>query len=62
MIIGNWKYFVGMVLQMHKKHTVQSILIGKDHFMVTIYPNIDYAFIVALVVILDEINDDAAGR
>ncbi|QCE12036.1 hypothetical protein DEO72_LG10g3275 [Vigna unguiculata] len=51
-----------IVAQMHKKHTVQSILIGKDHFMVTIYPNIDYAFIVALVVILDEINDDAAGR
>ncbi|BAT83978.1 hypothetical protein VIGAN_04123600 [Vigna angularis var. angularis] len=48
-----------IVAQMHKKHTVQSILIGKDHFMVTIYPNIDYAFIVALIVILDEINDDA---
>lgn len=47
-----------MILQMHKKHTVQSILIGKDHFMVTVYPNIDYAFIVALIVILDEINDD----
>ena len=24
--------------------------------MVTVYPNIDYAFIVALIVILDEIN------
>ncbi|KAK7340005.1 hypothetical protein VNO77_20696 [Canavalia gladiata] len=48
-----------IVAQMHKKHTVQSILIGKDHFMVTVYPNIDYAFIVALIVILDEINDDA---
>ncbi|KHN29540.1 Protein LURP-one-related 15 [Glycine soja] len=47
-----------IVAQMHKKHTVQSILIGKDHFMVTVYPNIDYAFIVALIVILDEINDD----
>ncbi|WVZ05170.1 hypothetical protein V8G54_018516 [Vigna mungo] len=48
-----------IVAQMHKKHTVQSILVGKDHFMVTVYPNIDYAFIVALIVILDEINDDA---
>lgn len=41
---------------MHKKHTVQSILIGKDNFAVTIYPNIDHAFIIALIVILDEIN------
>lgn len=47
-----------MILQMHKKHTVQSILIGKDQFMVTVYPNIDYAFVVALIVILDEINED----
>ncbi|XP_027352864.1 protein LURP-one-related 10-like [Abrus precatorius] len=48
-----------IVAQMHKKHTVQSIVMGKDHFMVTVYPNIDYAFIVALIVILDELNDDA---
>ncbi|CAL0302591.1 unnamed protein product [Lupinus luteus] len=47
-----------IVAQMHKKHSVQSILIGKDNFMVTVYPNIDYAFIVALIVILDEINED----
>nr|AFK40426.1 unknown [Lotus japonicus] len=47
-----------IVAQMHKKHTVQSILIGKDNFTVTVYPNIDYAFIVALIVILDEINED----
>ncbi|KAF7845249.1 protein LURP-one-related 10 [Senna tora] len=47
-----------IVAQMHKKHTVQSVLIGKDSFMVTVYPNVDYAFIVALIVILREINDD----
>ncbi|TKY65732.1 LURP-one-related 15 [Spatholobus suberectus] len=47
-----------IVAQMHKKHTVQSILIGKDRFNITVYPNIDYAFIVALIVILDEINED----
>ncbi|XP_012569043.1 protein LURP-one-related 10-like [Cicer arietinum] len=50
-----------VVAQMHKKHTVKSLLIGKDHFMVTVYPNVDYAFIVALIVILDEINDDEAS-
>ncbi|XP_004492957.1 protein LURP-one-related 10-like [Cicer arietinum] len=50
-----------IVAQMHKKHTLKSVLIDKDHFMVTVYPNVDYAFIVALIVILDEINDDEAS-
>ncbi|MBA0634178.1 hypothetical protein Godav_029484, partial [Gossypium davidsonii] len=51
-----------IVAQMHKKHTVESILIGKDKFMVTVYPNIDYAFVVALIVILDGINkEDSSG-
>uniref|UniRef100_A0A7N2M495 Protein LURP-one-related 15 n=1 Tax=Quercus lobata TaxID=97700 RepID=A0A7N2M495_QUELO len=44
---------------MHKKQNVQSVLLGKDNFSVTVYPNIDYAFIVALIVILDDINDEA---
>lgn len=47
-----------MILQMHRKHSAQSILLGKDTFGVTVYPNVDYAFIVALVVILEEINED----
>ncbi|CAH1446025.1 unnamed protein product [Lactuca virosa] len=47
-----------IVAQMHKKHTVQSIALGKDTFSVTVYPNVDYAFIVALVVILHEINEE----
>ncbi|KAM1442313.1 hypothetical protein FF1_010045 [Malus domestica] len=47
-----------IIAQMHKKRTVASMLIGKDNFMVTVYPGIDYAFIVALIVILDEINSD----
>ncbi|KAM1386797.1 hypothetical protein PS1_033218 [Malus domestica] len=45
-----------IVAQMHKKHTVKSVLFGKDNFVVTVYPGIDQAFIVALIVILDEIN------
>lgn len=44
---------------MHKKHSVESILIGKDKFKVTVYPNIDYAFIVSLIVVLDAINKDS---
>ncbi|AAF23190.1 hypothetical protein [Arabidopsis thaliana] len=45
-----------IVAQMHKKHTAQSILIGKSNFSVTVYPNVDFAFIVSLIVILDDIN------
>ncbi|PSS23862.1 Protein LURP-one-related like [Actinidia chinensis var. chinensis] len=47
-----------IVAQMHKKKSVQSVLLGKDKFMVTVYPHVDHAFIVALIVILDEINSD----
>ncbi|KDO63310.1 hypothetical protein CISIN_1g023131mg [Citrus sinensis] len=47
-----------IVAQMHKKTTVGSVLLNKDRFTVTVYPNIDYAFIVALIVILDDINGD----
>ncbi|KAJ4977568.1 hypothetical protein NE237_008348 [Protea cynaroides] len=41
-----------VIAQMHKKHK----WFGKDSYMVTVYPNIDYAFILALIVILNEIN------
>ncbi|GKV02204.1 hypothetical protein SLEP1_g14664 [Rubroshorea leprosula] len=50
-----------IVAQMHKnkKTTVQSVLIGKDNFMVTVYPNVDYGFIVTLIIILTAINEAA---
>ncbi|KAF5750759.1 hypothetical protein HS088_TW03G01098 [Tripterygium wilfordii] len=51
-----------IVAQMHRKHTAASILLDKDCFAVTVYPNVDYAFIVALVVILQEINEDRSGE
>lgn len=47
-----------IIAQMHRKHSAQSILLGKDTFAVTVYPNVDYAFITALVVVLEEINED----
>ncbi|AES79762.2 putative tubby-like domain-containing protein [Medicago truncatula] len=50
-----------IVAQMHKKNTVTNILIDKDHFMVKVCPNVDYAFIVALIVILGEIKDGTKG-
>lgn len=43
-------------MHMHKEHSLQSTFIGKDKFKVTVNPNIDYAFIVAFIVILYEIN------
>ncbi|KAK3020880.1 hypothetical protein RJ639_047192 [Escallonia herrerae] len=49
-----------IVAQMHRKHTAPSILLGKDKFTVTVYPNVDYAFIVSLIVILDAINREGA--
>ncbi|KAI3474382.1 hypothetical protein Pfo_029243 [Paulownia fortunei] len=46
------------IAQMQKKHTFGSIVLGRDTFNVTVNPQVDYAFIVALVVILWEINED----
>ncbi|KAI5326021.1 hypothetical protein L3X38_035095 [Prunus dulcis] len=45
-----------IIAQMHKKQTAN--LFAKDTSIVTISPGIDYAFIVALIVILDAINLD----
>ncbi|CAA0836228.1 Protein LURP-one-related 15 [Striga hermonthica] len=47
-----------IVAQMKRNHTAQSLLLGKDNFGVTVYPNVDYAFIIALIVLLEEINTD----
>ncbi|KAI0512027.1 hypothetical protein KFK09_012661 [Dendrobium nobile] len=47
-----------VIARMHREYTVKNIVLGKDAFGITIYPNVDYAFVVALIVILDEINED----
>ena len=47
-----------IVMQLHKKHSAESILLGKDRFTITVYPQIDYAFIDALLVIIDDINKE----
>ncbi|XP_011014020.1 PREDICTED: protein LURP-one-related 15-like [Populus euphratica] len=51
-----------MLAQMHRRHTIATTIMETDSFGVTVYPNVDYAFIVALVVILDEINADRSGE
>ncbi|KAK9154069.1 hypothetical protein Sjap_001549 [Stephania japonica] len=50
-----------LIAQMRMKHTASSLLIGKDTFMVTVCPNVDYAFVAALIVILDAINRDSVN-
>ncbi|CAI9090387.1 OLC1v1025150C1 [Oldenlandia corymbosa var. corymbosa] len=63
---GSWsddacKVYVGetatIAAQMNKKDNASSFLLGKDTFMVTVNPNVDYAFVVSLILILDAIND-----
>ncbi|KAJ7947169.1 Protein LURP-one-related 15 [Quillaja saponaria] len=44
-----------IVAHMEKRTGFRSFLFGKDKFKLTVYPNIDFAFIVTLIVILDEI-------
>ncbi|XP_010416365.1 PREDICTED: protein LURP-one-related 15-like [Camelina sativa] len=46
-----------IVAKVHEKHTVRSVFLGKDSYSVTVYPNVDYAFVASLIVIFAE-----AGR
>ncbi|XP_068644644.1 protein LURP-one-related 15-like [Aristolochia californica] len=43
------------VAQVRKKHSVKNVIFGDDSFGLTIHPYVDYAFVVSLIVILDEI-------
>ncbi|CAH9146852.1 unnamed protein product [Cuscuta epithymum] len=47
-----------MIAQMHRSQSFFSAYLGKDNFTMSIRPNVDYAFIVSLVVILEEINSE----
>ncbi|KAF9660973.1 hypothetical protein SADUNF_Sadunf19G0019500 [Salix dunnii] len=53
---------VNLRQKMHRLHSLKTVILDSDSFGVTVYPNVDYAFIVALVVILDEINADRRGE
>ncbi|KAI3846201.1 hypothetical protein MKW92_032120 [Papaver armeniacum] len=50
-----------VIAEMHKEKTVQGKVLGKDTFSVTIHPNVDYAFIIALRVVLDEMEKADKG-
>ncbi|PWZ14095.1 Protein LURP-one-related 15 [Zea mays] len=47
-----------LIAKMHREHSATSMLLGKDYFSLTVFPNVDYVFISALVVILQEIHTD----
>ncbi|KAL0310045.1 UNVERIFIED_CONTAM: protein LURP-one-related 15 [Sesamum radiatum] len=65
-VVGNWVERSCIVYdkdstpvaQIQKKRTFGGIVLGKDTLKVTVYPQVDYAFIVALIVILYEIKWD----
>ncbi|KAK3028262.1 hypothetical protein RJ639_037596 [Escallonia herrerae] len=50
-----------IIAQMHKKRSAKSVLLGKDKFMVTVNPNVDYAFVVSLIVLLDYISSQGTS-
>ncbi|KAG0452196.1 hypothetical protein HPP92_025836 [Vanilla planifolia] len=47
-----------IIARMSRHYTAKNIVLGKEAFGISIYPNVDYAFVVSLIVILDEINKD----
>jgi len=47
-----------LIAQMHRQHTATSVVLGTDHYSLTVFPNVDYVFISALVVILQELHTD----
>jgi len=45
-----------IIALMSRQYELKNILLGRDTFGITVYPNVDYALIVAIVVILDAIH------
>lgn len=45
-------------MQMHDKHIDTCLESDKDTYGITVSPNVDYALVVALMVILYEVNKD----
>ena len=43
---------------MNRKYTISNVLLDKDTFVVTVFPNIDHVFMAALVVILDAVHNE----
>ncbi|KAI3841404.1 hypothetical protein MKX03_000031 [Papaver bracteatum] len=50
-----------IIAEMHKNKAVRDKVRGKDTFAVTVYPNVDYTFVIAMVAALDEISRSGRG-
>ncbi|MCL7039953.1 hypothetical protein MKW94_000089 [Papaver nudicaule] len=50
-----------IIAEMHRNKNVQDKVGGMKQFSVTVYPNVDYIFVIALSVVLDEINVGGDG-
>ncbi|MCL7035972.1 hypothetical protein MKW94_014994 [Papaver nudicaule] len=50
-----------IIAEMHKNKAVRDKVRGKDTFSLTVYPNVDYAFVVAMIGVLDEINTPSSS-
>lgn len=50
------------LLQMNRKFTLSNVLLGKDTYNVSVFPHVDYVFIAALVMILDEIHRNGSNK
>ncbi|KAI3958083.1 hypothetical protein MKW98_020725 [Papaver atlanticum] len=45
-----------IIAEMHKNKAARDNVHGKDRFLATVYPNVDYAFVIAMRAVLDEFN------
>ncbi|KAL8237279.1 hypothetical protein R6Q59_018360 [Mikania micrantha] len=64
-VIGNWETkscsvyaqdCSTVLAEVHDRQNITNVVHGKDTFGITVYPEVDYVFIIALVVILTEIK------
>ncbi|KAF8731827.1 hypothetical protein HU200_015768 [Digitaria exilis] len=46
-----------MIAQITRKYTVSDVLVGKDTFNITVFPDVDHVFVAALVVVLDQVHN-----
>ncbi|KAJ1696933.1 hypothetical protein LUZ63_005445 [Rhynchospora breviuscula] len=51
-----------IIAQMSRQFEIRDVLLGRDTYRVTVYPNVDYAFIVAIIVIIDELHRSSGSN
>ncbi|KAI5076512.1 hypothetical protein GOP47_0008577 [Adiantum capillus-veneris] len=47
-----------LIAEVKRKYTVGNVLLDKHTFSVVVFPNVDQAFVAALVIIMDRIHED----